>query len=206
MFSLKVQDFLSEQVTTSIQYEAAPLPRITICPGSLSKSFKSDMKAAWKDGNVTTEEIFTNATLDLRLALIDCSTFSNHTCMPGSAGGGFGWGRWELGRQPLGSTCFTLITELRPEDISEVRVELRLLRDYLGTNGFYKVFLHGDGTAKTFYGGDLVSSYHLIQRGTKQELSITVTQTVQVNRRRNPCEENANYDRNKVRPPRLTPR
>ncbi|KAF0288543.1 hypothetical protein FJT64_013066 [Amphibalanus amphitrite] len=198
MFGIKVRDFLQEPVATSIREEPSSLPFFTVCPVNLNWSVLTENFNDWRDGNVTTDAVLSASALELSSMLDGCTTRDGRSCRPSGASGEFSWGRWRRSRYPPGVTCYTLETRLDPAGNSEIRVSLRLHGDTSGSDGFYRVFVHGPGTrAKTYYGGGMVSTYFMVSEASDNvELVLALSETVLVDRRQSPCRIDPGYDQN----------
>ena len=227
MFSLKLRDFLRQPVVSETSVVSVPPPALTICPSALNSTALEEREEGWDLGLFTTEEVFRAASAPLECSILACSTADKQICTPGgrerndhlcqSLGEGTPFGvtvepstsanrtgdlqaLWQRRRIPPGLICHTLtLSSASGAPIVETVITFALdYTFYHITNGFYRIFFHAERSPKTWYGGSLVSTYHLIEGGSFQELEVTQTETLSVDREKLRCEPDDDYDFNQV--------
>lgn len=188
MFSYKVRDYIGAPVVSSTDLVPAPLPAITVCPAALNETVHMQLFPDWWEGNVTTEEILQMSAVEADQLVASCATTDGTPC-----------GSWQRRRvPPSGITCYTLPQRsdaVQDEVATELLLELNVFGELTNGLTLYQVFLHAEKTPKTFYGGGLVSAYHLVRQGF-MELVVTRSERVNVNKRQRPCDEDPDLDVN----------
>ncbi|XP_043241821.1 uncharacterized protein LOC122391701 [Amphibalanus amphitrite] len=106
--------------------------------------------------------------------------------------------RWLTRRLPPGFTCHTL--HLQQDDdapVVEILLTLALHPDLFHTvEGFYRLFFHHGRSPKVWNGGAQISPYHLVQGGLFQEVLLTQIGMTMVDRPRQHCRPEEDYDVN----------